>query len=62
MVTSPRGRSRRFLDRGAVSEGEIETSVLMQGAHAALREVEGLLRESGIASEIVRPPEGCGSG
>ena len=39
-----------------------EMRVLMEGPRTYLREIEEALRAAGIASEVVRPPHGCGSG
>jgi hypothetical protein len=39
-----------------------EVRVLMEGPRSYLREIEEALRAAGIASEVVRPPHGCGSG
>ncbi|MBK9385949.1 MAG: hypothetical protein IPN34_14150 [Planctomycetes bacterium] len=39
-----------------------DVRVLMEGPRSYLREIEDALRAAGIASEIVRPPHGCGSG
>lgn len=40
----------------------LEMRVLMEGPRSYLREIEEALRAAGIASEVVRPPHGCGSG
>jgi hypothetical protein len=45
-----------------VSSDAVEMRVLMEGPQPYLREIEDALRAAGIASEIVRPPHGCGSG
>ncbi len=38
-----------------------ERAVLAQGSMDQMRAVRRLLGEQGLASELVAPPEGCGS-
>jgi len=39
-----------------------EATILAEGGHASLREIQAQLTRAGIASEIVRPPpEKCSS-
>jgi len=38
-----------------------EPAILARGGVSHLEEVRGVLRAGGIESELVQPPEGCGS-
>lgn len=40
---------------------EDERTILAQGPIEQLREVRRLLAEGGLESELVAPPDGCGS-
>lgn len=42
-------------------KAEGEPTILARGSLGHLEEVQGILAEGGVDSDLVQPPDGCGS-